>query len=392
MATLSQYKNKSGEFWEYRFVFKNPITGKNQEKSKKGFKTKKEAKLACEAAERDIKDGFTEENILLKDYIQYWLDSHKKDVIRDTTYDNKVAQIKKHILPYFKNIKLADVNFMFYQGFIDHMAAQGYARMTIENSHWILHSVFNRAIIEKKMKENPAKVATLKGKKPKAEDMKYVPSEQINDLLFFMKRDKFIYYIFFKTLLETGMRKGEAAGLTWADIDFEKLEININKAMNTQNGKFTPTKNKNSNRIISFPARLIPELKELRKIQNENRLIFGAEYEGNLIFCREKGQFLPKTTLHKAFKRIQERAGINAGTDENGNTVFYEIHSLRHTHAVIRLENGTDMKTLQEHLGHGSYEITANVYSHVSERMKKQSLDKYIEGTNNIFTLGKAAE
>jgi integrase len=162
--------------------------------------------------------------------------------------------------------------------------------------------------------------------------------------------------------------------------------------MNTQNGKFTPTKNKNSNRIISFPARLIPELKELRKIQNENRLIFGAEYEGNLIFCREKGQFLPKTTLHKAFKRIQERAGINAGTDENGNTVFYEIHSLRHTHAVIRLENGTDMKTLQEHLGHGSYEITANVYSHVSERMKKQSLDKYIEGTNNIFTLGKAAE
>jgi len=387
MATVTQYKNKSGEFWEYRFVFKNPITGKNQEKSKKGFKTKKEAKLACEVAEKDIKDGFTEENILLKDYIQYWLDSHKKDVIRDTTYDNKVAQIKKHILPYFKNIKLADVGFKFYQGFIDHMAAQGYARMTIENSHWILHSVFNRAIIEKKMKENPAKVATLKGKKPKAEDMKYIPSDKINDLLFFMKRDKFIYYIFLKTLLETGMRKGEAAGLTWADIDFEKLEININKAMNTQNGNFTPTKNKNSNRIISFPARLIPELKELRKIQNENRLIWGEQYEGNLIFCREKGQFLPKTTLHKAFKRIQERAGINAGFDEEGNISFYEIHSLRHTHAVIRLENGTDMKTLQEHLGHGSYEITANVYSHVSDKMKKKSLDKYIEGTNNIFEL-----
>jgi integrase len=387
MATVTQYKNKSGEFWEYRFVFKNPITGKNQEKSKKGFKTKKEAKLACEVAEKDVKDGFTEENILLKDYIQYWLDSHKKDVIRDTTYDNKVAQIKKHILPYFKNIKLADVGFKFYQGFIDHMAAQGYARMTIENSHWILHSVFNRAIIEKKMKENPAKVATLKGKKPKAEDMKYIPSDKINDLLFFMKRDKFIYYIFLKTLLETGMRKGEAAGLTWADIDFEKLEININKAMNTQNGNFTPTKNKNSNRIISFPARLIPELKELRKIQNENRLIWGEQYEGNLIFCREKGQFLPKTTLHKAFKRIQERAGINAGFDEEGNISFYEIHSLRHTHAVIRLENGTDMKTLQEHLGHGSYEITANVYSHVSDKMKKKSLDKYIEGTNNIFEL-----
>jgi integrase len=392
MATLTQYKNKSGAFWEYRFVFKNPITGKPQEKSKKGFKTKAEAKAACEIAERDIKDGYNEENILLKDYIFYWLDSHKKDVIRDTTYDNKMMQIKKHILPFFQNIKLADVGFKFYQSFIDHMAAQGYARMTIENSHWILHSVFNRAIIEKKMKENPAKLATLKGKKPKAEDMKYIPSEQINDLLFFASRDKFIYYIFFKTLLETGMRKGEAAALTWDDIDFKNLEITIEKAMNTAKGNFTDTKNKNSRRIISFPERLIPELKQLRKLQNDNRLIHGSQYEGNLIFCREKGQFLPKTTLHKAFKRIQERAGINAGNDENGNIVYYEIHSLRHSHAVYRLENGTDMKTLQGHLGHGSYEVTANVYSHVSEKMKKKSLDKYIEGTNNLFTINKAAE
>lgn len=385
MATYSNYKNKSGAFWEYRFVFKDPITGKKKEKSKKGFKTKSEAKLACEAAERDLKDGFTEENILLKDYIQYWLDSHKKDNIRESTYENKVSQIKNHIVPYFQNIKLAEVGYQFYQGFIDNMADQGYARMTIENSHWILHSVFERAILEKKIKDNPAKAATLKGKQPNQEDLQYIPSSQINELLMEAYRDTFEYYMFFKTLVETGMRKGEATGLTWADIDFENNTIDINKAMDTQKGKFTDTKNKNSRREISIPERLVVELKKLKKRQLENRMAWGAAYEGNLVFCRPQGQFYPKSTLFNAWRRYQKKTGIFAGHDEKGKPTFYDIHSLRHSHAVYRLENDTDMKTLQEHLGHGSYEVTANVYSHVSEKMKKKALDKYENGTAAIF-------
>lgn len=391
MATLTSYKNKSGSFWEYRFVYKDQITGKKKEKSKKGFKTKAEAKLACEAAERDLKDGFTEENILLKDYIHYWLDSHKKGNIRESTYDNKEQQIRLHILPYFQNVKLADVKPMMYQNFIDEMAAKDYSRSTIENSHWILHAVFDRAIIEKKIKDNPAKVATLKGRQKSNEDLEYIPSNQINELLMEAYRGSFEYYIFFRTLVETGMRKGEATGLTWNDIDFENNIITINKAMDTQKGKFTATKTTNSKRTIRVPERLIEELKKLRKRQNENKLAWGAAYnhEMNLVFCRPQGQFYPKSTLFNAFKRYQKNSGIFAGRNEDGSPNFFSIHSLRHTHAVICLENGMDMKTLQDRLGHGSYDVTADVYSHVSEKMKEKSLAQYEEGTAAILPIVK---
>lgn len=391
MATFSNYKNKSGAFWEYRFVYKDEITGKKKEKSKKGFKTKAEAKIACEEAEKNLKDGFAEENILLKDYIDYWLNSHKKGVIRNSTYENKEQQIRLHILPYFQNIELNNIKPMLYQKFIDQMAEKGYARMTIENSHWILHSVFERAIIEKKMKDNPAKAATLKGKEKSKEDLEYVPSSQVNELMMEAYRNSFEYYIFFRTLLETGMRKGEATGLTWENVDFEKNRIIISKAMDTQKGNFTKTKTISSKRTIPVPMRLMEELKKLRKRQNENKLAWGEFYNHkmNLVFCRPKGDFYPKSTLFNAFQRYQKKTGIFAGIDEEGNPNYYSIHSLRHSHAVICLENDMDMKTLQERLGHGSYEVTADVYSHVSDKMKQKTMEKYEEGTAGILPIIK---
>jgi integrase len=387
MATFSEYKNKKGSFWEFRTVYKDPLTGKRKEKSGAGFSTKREAKKACEDFERDLKDGFNEENIKLKDYINYWLDSHKKDNIRESTYDNKVMQIKKHILPYFQEIKLTDVKPKFYQGFIDQMADQKYARSTIENSHWILHGVFERAVIEKKIKDNPAKIATLKGKQRSQEDLEYIPSDIVNELMIEAYRDRFENYIFFKTLLETGMRKGEATGLTWDCIDMENNLITINKAMDTQTGKFTPTKTENSKRTIWVPDRLIDELKHLRKRQLQNIMAWGDKYdrEKNLVFCRPQGQFYPKSTLFNSWQRYQKKANICKGKDDQGKPVYYSIHAIRHTHAVMCLENDMDMKTLQERLGHGNYEVTADVYSHVSDKMKKKTLDKYEQGTAHLL-------
>jgi len=53
------------------------------------------------------------------------------------------------------------------------------------------------------------------------------------------------------------------------------------------------------------------------------------------------------------------------------------IHSLRHTHAVLLLEAGNDMKYVQERLEHGSFIITSDVYSHISKKIKEISMEKY---------------
>lgn len=84
---------------------------------------------------------------------------------------------------------------------------------------------------------------------------------------------------------------------------------------------------------------------------------------------------MPKSTLFNAFSRILKRAGIKS----------LPIHSLRHTHAVPQLEAGADMKYLQQRLGHGSYQITADVYSHVTKKMEEMNNKKFDDYMKDIL-------
>jgi integrase len=388
MASFHNYKNKSGAFWEYRILYKDPISGKKKEKSKKGFPTKAEAKKAAELVEADLRDGIKQENVKLKDYIYQWLNSHKKPNIQESTYLNKKQQIDLHIVPFFQEITVQEVSPVLYQKFIDQLAAKGYSKSTVGNNHWIAFEMFDRAIKDKIIKFNPAQDATIKGKQRADEDeLQYIDSRLIPDLLRAAYKESFEYYIFFKTLIETGMRKGEAAGLTWEDLDFDENLIKITKSMDTQHGKSGKTKTYSSKRTIDVLPGLMEELKELKKEQRKNRMRKGEDYdrEANLVFCREDGRFYPKSTLFNAFRRYQKAADINAGLDENKEIVYYPIHALRHSHAVICLENGVEMFDLQNRLGHKNYEITANVYSHVSPKMRQNTINKIYEGTKEIF-------
>ncbi|WCF06107.1 site-specific integrase [Paenibacillus thiaminolyticus] len=111
--------------------------------------------------------------------------------------------------------------------------------------------------------------------------------------------------------------------------------------------------------------------------QNQNKLALNDTYHHdlNLVLCREDGNFMPKSSLFNAFSRILKRAGLPP----------LPIHSLRHTHAVMLLESGADMKYVQERLGHGSIQITSDVYSHISKKLEVENMKRYEENTQHIF-------
>lgn len=179
------------------------------------------------------------------------------------------------------------------------------------------------------------------------------------------------------------MRKGEAAALQWTDVDLKEQTIDINKSLDfkkattDKQNMFGETKNYNSKRIIKISKTLTNDLQFYLKYQNQNKLALKDSYhhELNLVFCRNDGDYLPKSSLFNAFARILKKASLPN----------LPIHSLRHTHAVLQLEAGVDMKTLQERLGHGSYKVTADVYSHVSKKLEAKSMEKYEEYMKNVF-------
>ncbi|CAH0259238.1 Tyrosine recombinase XerC [Peribacillus sp. Bi96] len=98
-------------------------------------------------------------------------------------------------------------------------------------------------------------------------------------------------------------------------------------------------------------------------------------HELNLVLCRNDGNYMPKSSLFNSFARILKKAELPS----------LPIHSTRHTHAVLQLEAGASMKYIQERLGHGSMQITADVYSHISKKIEHDTMDKFEEHMKNVL-------
>ncbi|WP_074607838.1 tyrosine-type recombinase/integrase [Bacillus paranthracis] len=384
MASFHKYRKKGSnkDSWEYRIRYKDLITQKYKEKSKKGFTSKAEAKLAAEEMERQLREGTSPTDESMKDYLITWLNEYKKGTVAPNTFLSHQNNVEKHIVPYFKNILLKDFKPVLYQKFINSLVDNGYSRRTIEIVHGTMNNAMEKAIILEKIPKNPCIGVEIKVK-VKESEVKFIESDRIADFLREAYKYDYIYWIFYKALIETGMRKGEAAALQWTDIDLKEKTITINKSLDFRLASKNPemmfgdTKNYNSKRTITISEGLASDLRFHQKYQNQNKIALNDCYyfEFNLVFCRNDGNYLPKSSLFNSFSRILKKADLPS----------LPIHSLRHTHAVLQLEAGASMKYLQERLGHGSMQITADVYSHISKKLDQEAMAKFEEHMRNIL-------
>jgi integrase/recombinase XerD len=135
-------------------------------------------------------------------------------------------------------------------------------------------------------------------------------------------------------IYSTGMRVSEATGLMLKDIDYEGSIINIRNTNGT------------NDRIVPLAERLVTELKEYIKAYQPRIYVFeGAN--GSQYSCRSV-QRIVKNALYKG--SILKRASVQ---------------TLRHSYATHLLENGVDLRLIQELLGHKSSRTT-EIYTHVS--------------------------
>ncbi|UOQ93380.1 site-specific integrase [Halobacillus shinanisalinarum] len=376
MATFRKRGNK----WEYRISYKDPFTAKHRVKSKSGFQGKKEAQLAAREMERQLEEGFEQTTLPLKHYLHEWLHEYKEGTIRKNTYNLHQANIKNHILPYFKDIQIDQIKPMMYQKFINHLFDQEYSRRTIEIVHNTMFNSLQKAVTIHKLQKNPCEGVTLKGDKKK-KDVQFIDSGDIPSFLQEAYKYGYIYWLFFKVLIETGMRKGEAAALQWTDINLKDKTISISKTLDFQAKSkeelLGDPKTYSSTRVITISQSLTNDLHFHMKQQNQDKLTLNDLYHHdlNLVLCRKDGNYMPKSSLFNSFSRILKRTEIPP----------LPIHSLRHTHAVLLLEAGADMKYVQERLGHGSIQITSDVYAHISKKIEKDTMDKFESYTKGIF-------
>ena len=373
--------------WEGRYsVGFDPKTGKQIQKSVYGA-TQKEARQKLTQIIGEIDDGEYLEPSKLKlgDWLDIWLNEYCEDK-KYSTVKGYRAKVKKHIKPQLGDIPLGKLTTPEVQKFYNRLlkppdGSPGSSPKTIKNTHGVLSKAMSVAVVNGYIRRNPCQGVIL----PRMEKHEVEPltDDQVALLLQLGEKDE-EYGILLKVILLTGLRKAEALGITWDCVDFRRGVIRINKQLQKRplkDGGVMFTSLKNGKGRVLKPAPYVMELMKKRyeqQIRQKEEASFAwvgwhteAEHRTALAFTTIFGTPLQPQTTYNHFKKLAIEIGApNA-----------RVHDLRHTYAVLSLQNGDDVKTVQGNLGHATAAFTLDVYGHVSEAMKEASssrMEQYV--------------
>ncbi|WP_231701915.1 site-specific integrase [Crassaminicella thermophila] len=369
---------------------KDPITNKRRQKSKGGFRTKKEAQAALAEILTEYHRGtyINESEITLKEFVKKWLELYSSTgKVKISTIRVRVHETN-NILKYFKQVKLKDITGTMYQDFLLYLNTK-FAENTLLGIHRTARMIFKKAVELKYIKSDPTQYSVIPKKQKTVAELeseeeipKYFEKEELLEFLDTVKKlANPQYYTIFLTLAYTGMRIGELCALKWKDIDFKDKEIKIyktyyNPTNNTIKYTLLPPKTRTAKRNVSIDDTLIKELKKHKTRQNKLKLT--SWHDEDFVFTKIINYpGYPETPKQIELKMAQILKKSNIAT-------LLTPHGLRHTHASLLAQAGVRLQEIMDRLGHQDDNITRNIYLHVTKDMKKEALQKFSKLMQNL--------
>ena len=231
---------------------------------------------------------------------------------------------------------------------------------TVRGAHMVLHEALEAAVHEHLIPRNPTNGTTLPRKEYAQKHI--LNNEQLDRFLQVIKTEP-AWYDFFYTEITTGLRRGEICGLRWEDLDSVTGQLSIRRSVHP--GKDGPeigeTKTDQGKRNILLPASTLNLLRK-RKTNSNSPWIFQDP--------KDPAKPVSPNAAYQKLKALLKKAELPS----------IRFHDLRHTFATSALEHGMDVKTLSAIIGHVNSATTLNVYSHVTDQMRKQAAEKIDAG------------
>lgn len=323
-----------------------------------------------------IKQGIYTDNrnITLDKYFDEWIERHKGEVKEITIY-RETNWYKNKISPVLGSRKIQELErreiYLFQQEL-----AKTYHPNTVNWIMGLLGVILNTAVTDEIIIKSPAAgINKLKDpNKTKAVDSNHRALTEEEQQIFMEAAKDSFYYEFYALLLLTGIRFGEAAALTWTDIDYKNNVIHVNKTYTLDHdGKLkvgSSTKTQAGTRDIPMNE----SIREILQMQKKKViLLFG----GNMIpfntrlFVSNTGGMLYNNTVNRALKKILQKLE----EDQEIHIDDFSVHAFRDTFATRFIEQGGNPQTLKTILGHSSLEMTMDLYSHVLPNTKQKEMD-----------------
>lgn len=340
-----------------------------------------EGKRQCEdlrslekAVTKDVLDGIdSKSKATLNSRWEIYISN--KPELRETTRDTYYYMYRKYIQDELGGMKIASISYSVMKAFFNRLIFDlGLKSNSVRSIYTILHPVFKVAVRDGLIRTNPLEgiLKELNLDNPKKHGL--TEKQQIAFLNYLDENYIFRHWKpLFVCLLGTGCRASEMLGLKWSDILWEENLISITHALSYKNErKDTLTKTESG-------VRVIPMFQSVRLALLEEKIRHpGSEY----VFVNRSGKPRVPYDINKAIDRILEHYKLEGRTPEIPN---FTAHQLRHTFCMRLCERETDLKLIQEIMGHAKISTTMDIYNESTVDRKKASFER-IESTTDFTT------
>lgn len=266
-------------------------------------------------------------SMLFSTWVVKYIDLFKKSVLSPSSLKNMAGNFQKHILPYIGKKTLKQIHCEDIQLIVNNMCDLPRQQTIVFDQ---LNACLNQAVKVGYIENNPCAAVSIK--KHKGKRGSALTHEELNILIKYLQTHNPPITNLIYLYLSTGMRRNELLNVRYEDLNFEKSEIFVRG-----------TKTANSKRTIQVPLKVLN------------------------LFPKQSIPFVDWTynRVDREFKKICDILHFKGVV----------IHSLRHTFATNCVEAGVPPVTLQKWLGHSTISITMDVYTHISDDFKRQSVD-----------------
>lgn len=335
-------------------------------------RTRQEALAWLDRARRALAEGrpLPPERLRLAEYLRDWIAGRAAlGELRGRTVESYRQIIERHLVPGLGQCRLTELRPAAIRRYLAAKLTEGQSPTSVKYHHAVLASALAAAVRDGLLATNPARLVAP----PRVERPEVRPLElaEVRRLLAAARGSRLEALIVLAAT--TGMRQGELLGLRWVDVDLEGGTLRVNQTVQRIGGRVqaVPPKTTRSRRTLALPALACEALREHRDRQEFERR--RAErlgcWEGEswgLVFCTEVGTPLAKETLRRHWRALLARAGLAP----------MPFHGLRHTAASLLHATGSDLRMVQEVLGHSQISTTAETYTHVFARVQREAAQR----------------
>ena len=360
---------KTNGRWYVVIEDKDPATGKRKRRWHSGFRTKREAQAACNELATAMQRGdYLQANRqTVGEFAVEWL-ATTAPTVRPSTLDKYQRDLRAHVIRHIGFVPLAKLDGPALNRLWAQLAVSGrkparpggspsgLSAKSVENVAMTVRRLLRDAVRWGRIPKSPADMADPPKRSATHRPIKAWTADTLRTFLELTREDHLS--ALWIVLATTGLRRGEALGLRWSDIDLDHARAQIIQTVTAIGWQIYIGQPKTP--AGRWPVALDPFTVEVLREHRANSGRDGIGMLDRLVFSGDDGGPVHPERIYQAFKRALIRHKLPS----------IPLHGLRHTWATIALQSGVHPRVVQERLGHSNIAITLQTYSHVLPTMR----------------------